>query len=122
MTEDDYGLPELVRDLRHFVSERNWERFHTPKNLVLALVGEVGELAEIIQWLSADEAEAVMQRATAAEHTRNELADVFIYLVRLGDVLGVDLPTAARDKLKLNAERYPAAKTRGLPRPLDESE
>lgn len=110
MSERDQLL--VLRDaLRAFAAERDWERFHTPKNLAMALAGEAGEVIEHFQWLSADES-AHLSEARRAE-VALELADVLLYLVRLADVLDIDLGEAAQRKLALNAGRYPADKARG---------
>ncbi|MCL2656716.1 MAG: nucleotide pyrophosphohydrolase [Betaproteobacteria bacterium] len=99
----------LETTLSEFSRARNWEPFHTPRNLILALTGEVGELAEIFQWLGEEEAVRIMH-GDAAEHVRQEVADVFLYLMRLAMVLGIDLNAAVRDKIALNAQKYPALK------------
>jgi len=99
--------------LRQFVHERDWEQFHTPRNLVLALVGEVGELAELFQWLSDDQATVAMNDPNLAARIREELADVFSYVLRLSDVLDISLGEALIAKVQLNAERYPAERVRG---------
>lgn len=106
-------LEGLTSELRQFADERDWDQFHTPKNLVMALVGEVGELIEHFQWLTPDESVEVMHDDTSARRVAEELADVLIYLVRLADVLGVDLLDAARTKLAANTRRYPADRVRG---------
>lgn len=103
------GLEEA---LLQFARERDWEQYHAPRNLLLALVGEVGELAEIFQWLSEAQAAEVMQQAESARQVREEMADVMMYLVRLAGVLGVDLDAAVRDKLVLNARKYPPLERR----------
>jgi dCTP diphosphatase len=94
--------------MREFTEERDWQQFHDPKSLILALVGEVGELAELFQWLPSGEA----ARLAAAEPLRTrageEIADVLLYLVRLADVLGLDLAVGARRKLARAGERFPA--------------
>ena len=110
MSNDD--LQRLRGELRAFARERDWEQFHTPKNLAMALAGEVGELLEVFQWLTPEEAAAVMESARA-DDVADELADVAIYLVRLADVLDVDLLDVARAKLELNRDRYPPASVRG---------
>ncbi|NMG42763.1 nucleotide pyrophosphohydrolase [Aromatoleum toluvorans] len=103
---------EALRDaLRAFARERDWERFHTPKNLAMALAGEAGEVIEHFQWLSGEES-AALPEATRAEVSL-ELADVLLYLVRLADVLDIDLADAARRKMQINAQRYPVEKARG---------
>lgn len=96
----------LEARLVEFARERDWDRFHTPRSLILALTGEVGELAEIFQWLKDEQAEAIMA-SDKAEHVRQELADVFLYLMRLAMILGVDMDAAVRDKIALNAKKYP---------------
>lgn len=102
----------LLRDaLRAFAVERDWEQFHTPKNLAMALSGEAGEVIEHFQWLT-PEASAALS-AGQCEEVALELADVLLYLVRLADVLDVDLADAAHRKLAINARRYPAEKARG---------
>src|SRR5260221_271863 len=88
------SIASLQRQLRDFAVERDWEQFHTPKNLVMALAGEVGELTEIFQWLTPDESADVMVEAASAGRVREEMADVLAYLLRLSDVLGVDLEGA----------------------------
>jgi dCTP diphosphatase len=105
-------MEELQARIRAFAQERDWEQFHTPKNLAMALSGEVGELVEIFQWLTADEAGRVMD-GPRAENVEDELADVFTYLLRMADVLGVDLAEATRAKLARNEDRYPAPDVRG---------
>jgi dCTP diphosphatase len=93
------------RQLRDFAAERDWEQFHTPRNLVLALVGEVGELAELYQWSETD--------APPRQRVAEELADVAIYLLRLADVAEVDLEDAVETKIAMNGRRYPASEWRG---------
>ena len=105
-TVADVTLDELAVRLREFAAARAWEQFHTPKNLAMALAGEVGELVAELQWLTPEEAEQVMADPEAAARMRAELADVTIYLVRLADVLGVDLIEAARVKLMESERRY----------------
>jgi dCTP diphosphatase len=103
----------LAARLRTFAQERDWEQFHTPKNLAMALSVEAGELLELFQWLTAEESRALTASRTAAERVQEELADVLIYLVRLADVLGVDLEAAVEAKLGVNARKYPVDLSRG---------
>ncbi|MCF8170967.1 MAG: nucleotide pyrophosphohydrolase [Candidatus Methylopumilus sp.] len=93
--------------LDKFATDRNWEQFHSPKNLLLALTGEVGELAEIFQWMGDVEARSAGETAATAQAVKDELADVLFYLVRLASVLKVDLNAAAVQKLRSNAIKYP---------------
>ncbi len=100
-------LTALRDAMRGFTAERDWERFHDPKSLLLALVGEVGELSELFQWLPAESARAMAAEAPLRTRVGEELADVLLYLVRLADVLDVDLRSAAAAKLKTNAKKHP---------------
>jgi NTP pyrophosphatase (non-canonical NTP hydrolase) len=105
------ALVELRDALRHFATERDWDRFHAPKSLAAALIVEAGELLEPFQWLTEAQSDALPPETLA--EVRLELADVLLYLVRLADRLGVDLAEAAREKMALNALRYPVEKARG---------
>ena len=106
-------LIALRDQLRKFAAERNWEQFHTPRNLLLALVGEVGELAELFQWVSDEQAAVIMRDEQLAARVREELADVLGYVVQLADALGIDLYEALRAKIILNGEKYPASLAHG---------
>jgi NTP pyrophosphatase (non-canonical NTP hydrolase) len=106
------SVDELRLRLRAFAAERDWEQFHTPKNLSMALAGEVGELLEVFQWLTPDQAAEVMS-SSRADDVRDELADVTIYLVRLADILGIDLLEVANGKLERNHDRFPPGDVRG---------
>ena len=98
-----------IRDrMRVFTSERDWDQFHDPKSLVLALVGEVGELAELLQWLPADEAANLADQQPLNARLGEEISDVLIYLVRLADVCGVDLARAVDQKMAAADARFPA--------------
>lgn len=110
MTTQD-PLHELRDALRHFVAERDWAQFHNPKNLAMALSGECGELIEHFQWLTPEQAAALP--AATKDEVALEAADVLLYLIRLCDVLGIDLATSARKKMVLNAQKYPADRFRG---------
>jgi NTP pyrophosphatase (non-canonical NTP hydrolase) len=109
---------ELAERLRAFAEERDWEQFHSPKNLSMALSVEVAELLEHFQWLT--EEQSLDLSAEVRGKVREELADVFIYLVRLSDRLGIDLMAAAWDKVAKNAEKYPVEKSRGHKRKYTE--
>jgi NTP pyrophosphatase (non-canonical NTP hydrolase) len=100
--------------LKEFAEARDWAQFHSPKNLVMALSGEVGELNEIFQWMTeADSFKAASSEATA-KAVRDEIADVALYLIRLSDVLGIDLNEAVSSKLVMNAAKYPVDLSRGV--------
>lgn len=101
--------PEVLSAaMREFTAERDWERFHDPKSLLLALVGEVGELSELFQWLPTESAADAARQEPLRTRVQEELADVLLYLVRLADVLDVDLRVAAENKMTLNASKHPA--------------
>ena len=100
-------IADLQRQLRDFAAERQWEQFQTPKNLVMALVGEVGELTELFQWLTPEESARVMADEDSATRVRDEMADVLAYLLRLADVLSLDIEEALAAKMVKNAAKYP---------------
>jgi len=110
----------LAQALERFAAERDWGRFHSPKNLVMALTGEVGELSELFQWLPEDVSHKAASDPQLAQPLRDELADVLLYLVRLASVLGVDLNEAAIKKLQKNADKYPIAAAYGSSRKYTE--
>lgn len=104
-------IEAVQRRLGAFAAERDWEQFHSPKNLAMALAAEAGELIEIFQWQSETEsANPDPAQKTAIAH---ELADVLIYLLRLADRLAIDLDAAVVEKMKINAEKYPIALSKG---------
>ncbi|GBF90852.1 hypothetical protein Rsub_03706 [Raphidocelis subcapitata] len=111
----ELSLEEVRARISSFAEERDWRQYHTPRNLLLALVGEVGEAAEIFQWRPDSELAPGLPsfEAREREHLGEELSDVLLYLVRLADVCGVDLAAAVVDKLGKNAAKYPADKCRG---------
>jgi len=103
---------EALRDkLRRFAAERDWDRYHSPKNLAMALIVEAAELAEHFQWLN--EAHSARLPPEKLKEVEAELADVLLYLIRLADKLGVDLARAAEDKIARNEAKYPREKVRG---------
>ena len=99
-------LDDLTQRMREFTAARDWEQFHDPKSLLLALVGEVGELAELFQWLPANSAAALAHEEPLKTRVAEELSDVLLYLVRLADVLGVNLALAASAKMASSEERF----------------
>ncbi len=116
MTRID-SLDALRTSLRRFVAERDWDQFHNPKNLAMALIAEAGELVEHFQWLTPAEADS-LPPDTRIE-VAHEIADVLIFLVELADRLGIDPLAAAERKLALNAKKYPVEKARGSARKYD---
>ena len=105
------SLDTLRKRIREFAQAREWARYHTPKNLAMALIVEAAELLEPFQWMTAEQS----QKLSPAQHeaVRQEIADVLIYLTRLADVLQIDLLQAAADKLEINAGKYPVDKAHG---------
>lgn len=104
-------IEELKLRLRKFVTERDWDKFQSPKNLSMALIAEAAELAEHFQWLT--EQESTELPPEQLKKVELELADVFIYLIRLADELNVELLSAANTKIALNKEKYPIKEVRG---------
>ena len=105
-------LEDLRREVAQFAKDRDWDQFHSVRNLVLAMVGEVGEVAEILQWVDDDRVSELINSG-GRDRLAEELADVLIYLVRVADRSGVNLERAVRDKLTSNNEKYPKDKSRG---------
>ena len=111
MTKTTDSLETLRVRLAEFAAERDWEQFHNPKNLAMALAGEAGELLEHFQWLTFEQAARLPQVVRA--EVALEAADVLLFLVRLCDKLDIDLAAACKRKLALNAKKYPVDKARG---------
>lgn len=101
----------LKENIREFSIERDWLKFHSPKNLAMALTVEAGELMEHFQWMETDASRHLSDETRVM--IQEEMADVLIYLIRLADELDLDLEKAAMDKIAQNAEKYPAEKVRG---------
>lgn len=106
MTENPDRLLALRDALREFCAARDWGRYHTPKNLAMAMIVEAAELVEHFQWATEEESRALSPEKLG--EVRDEVADTFIYLLELADSLGIDLIDAARDKMVKNARKYPA--------------
>ena len=104
-------IAALKKQLAEFAAERDWQQYHSPKNLAMALAAESGELLELFQWLS--EVESADLDPATREAVAFELADILIYMLRLADSLDIDLDAAVSEKMRLNAERYPVALARG---------
>jgi dCTP diphosphatase len=99
-------IEELKKEIRAFADARNWEQFHTPKNLSMAVAGEAGELVAEFQWLTADQSMRSNMSTEKLIDVELEIADVAIYLIRLADVLGVDISEVVRKKLAINESRF----------------
>ncbi len=104
-------MEELIRQIREFARERDWEEFHSPKNLAMALSVEVAEIAEHFQWLTQTESNNLDRRKLA--EVEEEIADVLIYLTCLADRLGINPIEAAHKKMRINAKKYPVEKSKG---------
>jgi NTP pyrophosphatase (non-canonical NTP hydrolase) len=104
-------IEHLTAAIREFAHSRDWERFHTPKNLAMALSVEVAELVELFQWLTPEESAALTDTPEGRAATEDEIADVAIYLLRLADVLGIDVGDAVAAKVSRNTSRFPAPGT-----------
>ncbi|HAM52216.1 MAG TPA: nucleotide pyrophosphohydrolase [Nitrospiraceae bacterium] len=97
----------LQQRLRLFAEERNWNQFHTPKNLSMALAAEAAELLEIFQWLTDEQSQNIVNNEKEMTLIKEEIADVLIYLIRLSDKLGIDIEKAALEKIVVNEKKYP---------------
>ncbi len=104
-------LAGLHAVIERFAKERDWEQFHTPKNLAMAMSVEASEVVEIFQWLTTEQSRALTEEQK--EHLADELADTFIYLLKLSSTFDIDLVAAGRRKMAKNAAKYPVAKARG---------
>ncbi|KAF9606070.1 hypothetical protein IFM89_023093 [Coptis chinensis] len=111
--KESVTLEDLKKKMADFAKERNWDQFHSPRNLLLALVGEVGELSEIFQWKGEVPKGCPDWEEEEKVHLGEELSDVLLYLVRLSDMCGVDLGKAALRKIELNAIKYPVQASKG---------
>ncbi|KAF0813084.1 hypothetical protein IGB42_02484 [Andreprevotia sp. IGB-42] len=112
-------IASLQQRLRAFSAERDWDQFHSPKNLACALSVEAAELLELFQWLNDEQAALAPKDPQFAERLGEEVADVLLYLLRIADVSGLDLNAVVERKLLLNAQKYPAEQARGHARKYD---
>jgi NTP pyrophosphatase (non-canonical NTP hydrolase) len=104
-------MKELIQSIRKFAQIRDWDQFHSPKNLAMALSVEVAEIVEHFQWLT--QAESKNLDSVKQSEIKKEIADVMIYLIRLADRLGIDPVQAAEEKMRLNEKKYPVEKVKG---------
>ena len=102
------NIKEIQDTLAKFAKERDWDQFHSPKNLVMALTSEVGELNELFQWLTEKQSENLNN-----DEVKQEIADIFIYLVRLSDKLDIDIEEAIKEKIEINTKKYPIELSKG---------
>lgn len=112
------SLEGLRQRLALFAKVRDWDQFHNPKNLSMALIGEAAELVEHFQWLSAEQSEQLS--AKKLDEVRLELADILIYLIRIADRMDIDLIRAVQDKIEINEQRYPQDKVKGSAKRAEE--
>ncbi len=121
MTSDtETTLLELKERIRAFSQVRDWEQFHAPKNLAMALAAEVGELMERFLWIGPEESRRLCEDPVKRAEVAEELADVLIYALRFADVVGLDATEVISSKMALNEERYPLAKAKGSSAKYDE--
>lgn len=113
-------IDSLQGMIKEFVRERGWDKFHNPKNLSMALSVETSELLELFQWLSLEEAEAIKSDPEKMQKIQDEMADVTVYLLRLADVLSVDLERSVRVKMEKNRAKYPSEKVFGSAKKYNE--
>ena len=113
MVDTPSALMPFQDEVREFAVERDWTQFHDPKSLILALVGEVGELAELFQWIPAEEAADLFGSGVKQQRAAEEISDILIYLLGLGNALGIDVLEAARDKLDAARMRFPTQTVTG---------
>ncbi len=111
-------LKQLSQRLQQFAQDRDWEQFHNPKNLSMALIAECAELVEHFQWLSIEQSQNL--EADKHQEVAMELADIFIYLIRIADQLDIDLLAVANQKTTINAQRYPVDKVKGSAKRAEE--
>ena len=107
-------INKLNKIVDQFVSERDWEKFHNPKNLVMALSGEVGELNECFQWLNEKDIEKLKSSPKDLIPIEHEIADIFIYLIRIANKMGINIEKAVYKKMELNKLKYPVNKNQGV--------
>jgi len=101
------NLPDIQQRLRMFAEDRNWDQFHSPKNLSMALAAETAELLEIFQWLTEEQSKEIINSEKDLAQVKEEIADVYIYLVRLADKLNIDIEKEVHVKIALNEKKYP---------------
>jgi len=106
-------MENLKNKLREFAIERDWDQFHTPKNLVMAITGEVGELTEIFQWLDDKNSKLENLNEKDIARSKEEISDIFLYLIKLADKLEIDLIKEANNKIELNRKKYPIELSKG---------
>jgi dCTP diphosphatase len=117
----ELSIKEVMNKLQAFLSERDWEKFHDPKNLAMSISIEAAELMELFQWRTNSEASEAAVKPETLERVREELADVMLYCFSMAQALDIDIARAMIDKIALNARRYPADRFRGIARKYNET-
>jgi NTP pyrophosphatase (non-canonical NTP hydrolase) len=112
-TDAETTIAELRETLKAFVRERDWGQFHSPKNLAMALAAETGELMEHFLWQESSKSRSVMEDPRKAQAIREELADIIIYALEFANATDIDVAQAVREKIVINAQKYPVEKARG---------
>ena len=107
------NIKNIQQQLHQFARERDWDQFHNPKNLAAALSVEASEILELFQWLTPKQSLAIKDKPKEKQHAADEIADTFIYLLRLADKLEIDIEAAIESKMKRNAEKYPVELAKG---------
>ncbi|HEY9050723.1 MAG TPA: nucleotide pyrophosphohydrolase [Gammaproteobacteria bacterium] len=107
------NIKNIQQQLHQFARERDWDQFHNPKNLAAALSVEASEILELFQWLTPEQSLAIKDKPKEKQHAADEIADTFIYLLRLADKLEIDIEAAIESKMKRNAEKYPVELAKG---------
>lgn len=120
MSDQNTSVAQMRETVRRFVDERQWQQFHSPKNLSMALAIEAAELMEHFQWISMDASRAVSHQPDKLHAVSDELADVLCYLLAMANELGIDLSTALQEKMAKNERKYPADEYRGRYGPEDQ--
>jgi dCTP diphosphatase len=106
-------IETIQKQIADFATEREWDQFHTPKNLAMALTVEASELMEIFQWKTSDESKAILKDELRSEQVEEEIADILIYALRFANVLNIDVDEAIQKKIVKNAKKYPVEKAKG---------
>ena len=106
-------MDNLIRNLEKFSKDRDWEQFHSPKNLIMALTSEIGELSDIFQWLSEEQSKLENINPNDLKKAKEELADIFLYTLRIADKLGIHLKEEANKKIEVNEKKYPIHLAKG---------
>jgi len=114
------NITKLIEEIRKFAKDRNWEQYHIPKNISMALSVEASELVEIFQWLTPAESSNLKNDPIQIEKVKDEIADILVYLIRMVDLLDIDVNEALYNKMKKNAQKYPVDKAHGNAKKYDE--